>query len=92
MLPVYAVSEPTSLGLSGRGAICLCGVQTYLQSCFKNKIFYIGHKKKLIIDLYLYLIMICFRVIFSFFGPEEFQLGIHFSAEKSRSPSENMDQ
>ena len=31
MQPVYAVCEPTSCGLSGRGAACLCGVRTDLQ-------------------------------------------------------------
>ena len=27
--PVYTVSKPTSLGLSGRDSACLCGVLTY---------------------------------------------------------------
>ena len=31
VLPVYLVTEPTSRGLSARGAVCLCGFWTYLQ-------------------------------------------------------------
>ena len=35
--PVYAVSVPTSRGLSGRGAACLCRVRTYLGISFIAK-------------------------------------------------------